>query len=36
MAWRWVDGPDDDVDGDLRLDGRLAKAVGYCGLGGKP
>ena len=32
----WVDGPYDDVDGDTRLDGRIAKAQGYCGLAGKP
>ena len=35
MAWRWADGPEDDVDGDTRADGRIAKAQGYCGLAGK-
>ena len=34
MAWRWADGPHDDVDGDTRLDGTVAKAQGYCGLAG--
>lgn len=36
MAWRWHDGPEDDVDGDTRIDGKLAKATGFCGLAGAP